>query len=444
MPQNINVKNLLTIRRPNLDRWLILHRGCISEKLLFSRERVGYGLMFFGVLISMFATIGVWFFWPIQSNFSFFAIVPIALSWVISKNTGDSLYCPNSSRYAAIVFFAFQIYSAIVNKNNINFLVGGLLSSLIIFSVFSLKPEVRTRLARQFSVLMGCILIVSIPTWLLFVIGFPLPSFTIEPPNGLYTFDNYFFFLSGDNEFEIMPRFQSIFLEPGHVGTMCALMLFTQVGNWRKWYNILMIVALLLSFSLAAYVLFVIIIFTSMWMKGKRIFLKLLSVAVLIVGVGIGSYFYNDGDNLVNQLILARLEMDDTGKLAGDNRVTPQFEGQYDDFIKSDDILFGRDYNIDKVGFGNSGYRVFIYNYGLVGVLLMVVFYLMMPVCSHWRRSVISMWILTIAIFWERATPNILYNIIPLFIAACWEPPHKVLKEEDPVENLRKEATDGC
>jgi hypothetical protein len=443
MPQNINVKNLLTIRRPNLDRWLILHRGCISEKLLFSRESVGYGLMFFGVLISMFATIGVWLFWPIQNIFAFVAIIPIAMSWVISKNTGDSLYELNSSRYAPLIFFAFQIYSVIINGNNINYLVGGLLSSLIILAVFSLKPEIRTRLARNMSMLMGCILIVSIPTWLLFVMGFPLSNVSVEPPNGLYTFDNYFFFLNGNDEFTIMPRFQSIFLEPGHVGTMCVLLLFTQVGSWRKWYNLLMIVALLLSFSLAAYVLFVIVIFASMWMKGQRIILKLLAVGALLVGVGVGSYFYNGGDNMVNQLILARLEMDDSGRLAGDNRVTPQFEGQYDDFIKSDDIFFGRDYDIEKVGFGNSGYRVFIYNQGLVGVLFMIIFYALMPACSRWKRSVITMWIMTIAIFWERATPDILYNIIPLFIASCWEPADKEPGKDLPEKTERKEVCVG-
>lgn len=106
----INANHFLTIRRPNVDRWLTLRRGRLSELLLIRREDMGYGLLFLGVLISMFTTIGVWWFWPIQNTFTIFAFFPIALSWVISKNTGNSLYCLNSSRYAPIVFFLFQIY----------------------------------------------------------------------------------------------------------------------------------------------------------------------------------------------------------------------------------------------------------------------------------------------------------------------------------------------
>ena len=55
------------------------------------------------------------------------------------------------------------------------------------------------------------------------------------------------------------------------------------------------------------------------------------------------AYNYNRGDNLVNIFILERLEINDEGKFEGDNRVTEEFDDEFDDFMSSSD--FGGNFN---------------------------------------------------------------------------------------------------
>ena len=191
-----------------------------------------------------------------------------------------------------------------------------------------------------------------------------------------------------------------------------------------------MIVALIMSFSLAAYILFVMVIVGRMWIFRKKIALKLIIVVGMLAAIVAGSYFYNDGDNMLNQLIVARMEVNDDGELAGDNRVTESFKAGYEDFLKSGDILTGRDYSVEKYGFGNSGYRVFIFDNGLLGALMYLLFYLSLVIGAKDKRAAIVMLAVAAAVFWERATGMAYYNIVPLFISLY---PSLDKKAEEPV-----------
>lgn len=412
-----------------MSHMLAIDRSRLHDLFIVKKESIGFGLLVIGVLIAIFGSMGVWVLQPFFTTYGVLAVVPIVLSWGVSSAERNCFYAKSPVIYAALVYLVFQLYSAIVHGKNVNFLINGIVFTVILAALFTLKDEWRSRMTRTLCVTMGCIFSLSIPAYLLFVIGVPLPNSPFTSSQGLYELDNYYLFLfneSGSSVDALIPRFQSIFMEPGHMGTLCVLLLLTQVGQWRKWYNILMAVAIVLSFSLAAYVLYVIVVFAGMWMKGKHIVGKLIVIGVIIAAIGIGSYSYNDGDNLLNQLIVSRLEMDDEGNLAGDNRTTPQFQGMFEEFMHSDDVLWGRNYDMfSTMGYGNSGYRVFIYSNGLVGVFFITLFYLLMCVGAFSRRAAVSMLILAVAIFWERATLDVMYNIIPLFLASHWQPERK-------------------
>ena len=100
-----------------------------------------------------------------------------------------------------------------------------------------------------------------------------------------------------------------------------------------------------------------------------------MATVALIAAVVVGAFYYNRGDNLLHDLILIRLEISDEGELSGDNRVAGWFESEYESYLQSSDIFFGRDYDTRITG--NSGYRVFIYENGFVGLFLVIVFYLL-------------------------------------------------------------------
>ena len=189
----------------------------------------------------------------------------------------------------------------------------------------------------------------------------------------------------------------------------------------EKWYNIVLLITTLLTFSLAAYVLLPIIALMGAWAKGKRIIIAIISIIVVIVSIGIGALFYNDGDNLVNNLIMARLEISDDGKLEGDNRVTDSFDAEYQSFLSSSDLLTGREYSMEKFGFGNSGYRVFLYDNGLIALLLVALFYLSLAVSSRQqnKRVILTMLTVTLLTFIIRSAPLAYNYFIPLYAFLC-------------------------
>lgn len=401
-----------------------------SETFIIKRSNIAFGLFFIAMTLAVFGSLRVWFLQPIENLNSVVVLLFIVPAIIISTSLKEGQLferCKRSS--AAIVFLLFSLYAVIVNKQNINGAIVGVINSFNILALMALKREYRQRLVDSISKLMGGILAISIPLFILFILGFPLPHTVTVDSSKLYTHYNYFFFLVPQTA-ALFPRFQAFFLEPGHLGTLCSFLLLTQVGKWKKWYNIVNIIATIISFSLAAYVLFIIIIFLSFWMLRKSVLPKLLASIGIVAVLAIAAYNYNNGNNLFNQLILSRLEINDQGKLSGDNRVTGGFEFEYDSFLNSDDIFFGRDFNADKFGFGNSGYRVFFYDYGLVGILITILFYVFMTIDAKDKRAIISMWIIAIAAFWVRATPMVYYNVVLLSAAAYWEISNKDIKGE--------------
>ena len=413
-----------------VDKLFLIRKSFFDNLLVIKKTDFAFFLTLVGFLMAFFGSATVWFMWPL-GNFYTIATLPLfILSWAISVNLENTIFEWNKRQIATLVFFLFQLYVIIVNGKNMNAVIMAFFDTSVIMVLMALNDKYRYLLGKKLSQALGFILLFSIPLYLLYIVGFPLPSTTMESPNGIYELSNYLFFVVDGSGLELIPRFRCIFNEPGHIGAACSLLLFTQIGHWRKWYNILMIVALIMSFSLAAYILFVMVIVGRMWIFRKKIALKLIIVVGMLAAIVAGSYFYNDGDNMLNQLIVARMEVNDDGELAGDNRVTESFKAGYEDFLKSGDILTGRDYSVEKYGFGNSGYRVFIFDNGLLGALMYLLFYLSLVIGAKDKRAAIVMLAVAAAVFWERATGMAYYNIVPLFISLY---PSLDKKTEEPI-----------
>ena len=175
-----------------------------------------------------------------------------------------------------------------------------------------------------------------------------------------------------------------------------------------------------MTFSLAAYGLLIVLVFLNQWVQHKNV-VKLLVVPIigmaLVVG---GAMVYNDGDNMVNNLILSRLEIDETtGDIVGNNRVDKDFKKEFDKYIVSSDVFFGRNMKTTVgEGTGNSGYRVFIYQYGLVGLFLLILFYGFSFRGYVDIRYLMVAIIISILIFWIRAYPLWYSNYIPILVTA--------------------------
>ena len=422
--------DFLKIRVGRLSDFLRIDRNKLLSMFMFDKTDVVYALFLTGILIAYYGSLTPWFMWPIIKYYPILASLPIGMAWLMSSMSGRHLFTRKEFLYPTLAYIGIAGYMAIVNSKNLNGYVSLAFNVFVFMSIFAVEQNTLKRLMKNLTVTMAVLLVFSIPCFILYLIGFPLPFSSIENEDLMYSYYNYYFFLL-DNRYvtDFIPRFHSVFLEPSHLGSACVFLLLTQFGKWKKWYNLVLIVAIVMTFSLTAYILFIVSVFLNQWVRGKRIWLHIVSIIVVLGAVGIFSYYYRNGDNMVNTLILERFEVDDNGELVANNRVTNEFDDEFEDYIDSSDILFGREYDLLKYGFGNSGYRVFIYDFGILYVLFLLAFYIM---CSHYstnRRAVIAMFAIGAATFWARSSLLDYYDFLPLYAMVYVSP--VIAKKDD-------------
>ncbi|MCR5130482.1 MAG: hypothetical protein K6C10_03345 [Prevotella sp.] len=378
----------------------------------WDRTKVVRAFFMLGMAIAFLGSLNPWFMWPVGDKFAILSSACFIFSICVANLLDERYYSRSEFLAPILVFTILSFYQIAIRGRNVNAYIVNVFYVITFYFIFRAKLEEVKKFCDMLAKAMGGFLAVSMFFFLLFLIGFPLPSRDASFMD-LYTYTNYYFFLLDDRSlFAIIPRFQSVFVEPGHMGTMIVMVLFTQIGKWKRWYNISMMIAMLISFSLAAYGLFVGIVFLSLWIRRKRFIRKaILAIGVFAV-ITIGSFYYNNGDNLLHDLIILRLEIDD-GEMVGDNRVTDSFKADYENLLNSPDILTGRDRNMEE--FGNSGYRVFIYDYGLIGVFLVILFYLVSMYDPKNQRAVIAVFVIATLNFIIRGFPLWFSNFIPLY-----------------------------
>ncbi len=380
-----------------------------KDILVLNKERLSYNLFFIGMVIAFYGSINPWFMWPIGKYYAILSCAFVLGAMTISATLKKPIFNKNNYLFAIISYIVLVYYQSFVNEEKLTSYIFHLFNICIFYSVFRMNQKGIQRLSTILAKSMGYLLAVSMPFFALYILGFPLPYNSISFGD-LYSYSNYFFFLVDDRSiFQFIPRFQSVFLEPGQLGTVTALLLLMQHGQWKRWYNVMLIIATLISFSLSAYVLFTIAVFLSLWMQGREIFKKICLSVGIIATIVIGSFYYNDGFNLVHDLIILRLEIED-GEMVGDNRVQEGMQAEYETFLRSSDILLGKNFERE---WGGAGYKIYLLDYGLVGLFLVAVFYII-SLYSPNKRAYLSALILGALNFAVRDFPLWYAYYLPL------------------------------
>lgn len=238
-----------------------------------------------------------------------------------------------------------------------------------------LKKEFQIRLFNICSNWFAILLSVSVIWWLLWIVGIPLPHISEELPweNNDYGFinENYILFR---NVIDLNPyiattsfhRFCGFFLEPGHIGTVCSIFLYTNKFDLNRWRNRIFLIVIILSFSAAAYVL------TIIGYCFYRFTIDRWKVVLPILLIGLGIYlvsWFNAGENELNNIVLSKFTRD-SGAIEG--RFSLETQYIWDEVVNSNDIYFGR----GAIELHQSaGYKVFLIMNGLLGALLVLVAY---------------------------------------------------------------------
>lgn len=412
------MRNPLVFRKATIDRLFMLPRIHVGQMLLIEKRTVVRWLFYLGILMAFYGTLDPWFMWVIYRYYVLFSFLPIAVSLLLFRNISNPLYCRKDYIYPIATCSLLLLVMTLIAGKNINGIFMVFFSSIIYFSLFRLDIRELYRLGDFLSTSLACLLSISIPFYILYLVGFPLPHYHTSPEGLEYAYENYYFFLLDDRfNFEIIPRFHSVFLEPSHLGMACIALLFCQIGKWSTWRCRILFLALFMTFSLAAYICLIPMLFLSAWMKGKAVVGKIIMLASFCIAIVVGSIFYNKGDNMINQLIVQRLTYNKNGELEGDNRTTDLFTREYEKLSDSSDILFGKgSEEMHKFGFGNSGYRVFIYTNGLISIFFLIIFFYAFMRTSKNRRAKIALLIIQGMSFIAHGMPLKFYFFIPLYI----------------------------
>ena len=376
------------------------------------KEQLAMVLFHIGLTIAFLGSFNPWFMWPIATVYSILASMFLVASLLISKSCSKPVYTNGQFLVPLVLYTLLSYYMILTRDMKPNAYIANAFNLVVVMCLFRMNPKGIHSLCNALAKGLGGFIALSMLMFLLYIFGFPLPS-RDAAFGDTYSYTNYYFFLIDDRAmFDIIPRFQSVFLEPGHLGTTAVLLLFTQMDRWKRWYNVSLLISALISFSLAAYGLLIPILFFRAWINRRQVVKKALALVFLLGGITVGSFIYNGGDNLLHDLIMLRLEIED-GQLAGDNRVTSSFQDDYESFLESDYIFFGKKRVAE---FGDSGYRVFFYDHGLVGLLLLALFYVSSLAPVPWNSRVyLSVMIIGLLSFIIRGFPLQYSYYVPLY-----------------------------
>lgn len=362
------------------------------------------------------------------------ACLPIMASLLMSLHLKNPIFTRKDFFLPLISMGLLLFMMAVSSGRNINGIFMVFFSIIVYFSLYRVNIPDLHKLSDVIATCLAGILVISIPFYILYLLGFSLPH--SRTGIGDYMFDNYRFFLIDDrSNWDLIPRFHSVFIEPSHLGMACVTLLYAQIGKWDTWRCRIIFLALLMTFSLAAYLCLVAMLFSVSWMKGKAVIGKILLLGGIVLTIGISAMFYNRGDNLINNMIVDRLMLNEDGEISGNNRTTDLFTREYEKLFSSGEILIGKgNEELSKFGFGNSGYRVFIYCNGLVSVVFLCLMFFAIVRTSPNKRACITMLLIHSMSFWAHGNPQRPYVYFPLYIflfSTVYPPNHQIIAKDN-------------
>lgn len=340
------------------------------------------------------------------------------------------------------LFFAFLAISLIyIYSNNIFFHVKGrVLLAYFLWCIASLPPEFKLvnpvieafrffpllilfydskNIAGHLKFLSISIALILIPgmiLWTAIQLGyFNLPGLPIqmgEEGNDNYYFYNYFILL--DRIVAESTRFQSIFLEPGYLGTMLSFLLYANKFRWHLWYNCIILLGLVLSQSLAGYATFGIGYLLFLRAQGFSIKKYAIPLFFLIMFV-FCMQFYNNGDNYINHNIIERVTDESNEKYLfdGSDRTSDYTDELFIEAFTNGNLLFGINKDLEVDG---AGYKIFFLNKGIIAAILYFLVYKIISLMTRNKKYSLYYLILIIITFWQAGYPYSYSWIIPFIL----------------------------
>lgn len=133
---------------------------------------------------------------------------------------------------------------------------------------------------------------------------------------------------------------------------------------------------------------------------------------------------YNQGDNVLNEAIVERLQYDEEKGIAGNNRTSEVVDIYFEDAIRFNEIWngWGAEEYLSVVEadpeFVGAGYKVFLLRDGIVGAILIFLFYFLLARVGPQKKKLYLMLLLYAFCFLQRAYPTWEAWIFPFALGA--------------------------
>lgn len=228
---------------------------------------------------------------------------------------------------------------------------------------------------------------------------FQLTDNTFYPP-----YKNYLFFIQSSNILDsIIYRFNGPFLEPGHLSVVSSILLFANRYNFKgnKWLYI-SLACVIFSLSLAGYI---ITLLGYMMLTLRNFKVVIYSAVALLASYIFVTEIWNGGNNVANELIVARLAYDAEKGIVGNNRTTESTDAYFESKWESGGLWTGVG-SIDKdTSIVGAGYKIYFLRFGIISAILVLCFYWNLVPKHYDKRFVYSFVIILILTFIQRAYP---------------------------------------
>ena len=185
----------------------------ISRIFIYNKRDIAFALFTIGIAINIFASIHVMYLF--------------IMSVLLSRSTHTPIFIRTDFLLPTLLSLIVQYYQCLVNAQNIVPFIIATSSLCMFYCMFRIDKEIAEKSLTKICKVFAGFLIISILFFFLYFIGVNLPSMSVE--RGHYSYTNFFFFLLDDRELWniLIPRFNSVFLEPGHMGTTIIMLLAT-------------------------------------------------------------------------------------------------------------------------------------------------------------------------------------------------------------------------
>jgi len=228
----------------------------------------------------------------------------------------------------------------------------------------------------------------------------------------------------------ILPRFFSVFDEPGLLGTVCALFISYKRLELKTFSDIIIILSGLVTFSLAFYV---VLILNILFNAGTK---------VRILFVVMGLYVFISQGQVFEKYLSKKLHIPE-GRITSLGRTHPYFDRNYESFLEigGNELIFGRgpmaEILDDPNNAGGSSYKYLIYRHGVLGVFLVVLFFAFLTLKVAFSRQGLFYLLVFLALAYQRTNVFMLFYIV-IFIGGLLSISRKKF-EKGILQSLEKE-----